>query len=263
MKRWISLLTDFGIEDPFVGEMKAVIYSICPDAEVVDLTHGVERHNIRTGAFLLASATPYFPQGSVHVAVVDPGVGSERRAIAVRTNRSIFVGPDNGLLIPAARREGILRAYELTNRSLMRGTVSSTFHGRDVFAPVAAHLACGTSLGEVGGEVKDYVQLSFTEPELDKQGAKCEIIHIDKFGNIVTNISQKHLDKLSDRPSLVVRFRGRRYVGRIVKTYSELSGKEFGLLMGSHGFLEIACRETSAARKLRAKPGDTMRFVTR
>lgn len=260
MKRWISLLTDFGIEDPFVGEVKAVIYSICPDAEVVDLTHGVERHSIRSGAFLLASATPYFPQDSVHVAVVDPGVGSERRPIAVKTNRSIYVGPDNGLLIPAAKREGILKVHQLTNRSLMRDPVSSTFHGRDIFAPVAAHLACGTPLSEVGGEMRDYVQLSFNEPGFDKQGTTCEIIHIDRFGNIVTNISQGHLGKLSDRSSLVMRFRRRQFMGRMVKTYSELSGKEFGLLIGSHGFLEVACREASAARKLRAKSGDTLRF---
>ena len=261
MKTVISLLTDFGVDDPFVGEMKAVIYSICPEARVIDLTHGVERYGIRIGAFLLAKATPYFPQGSVHVAVVDPGVGSERRAIAVHGNRSIYVGPDNGLLIPAAKREGIQHVYELTNRSLMRDSVSVTFHGRDVFAPVAAHLACGTLPNEVGGEVTDYVQLSFNEPKFHKKETTCEVLHIDRFGNIVTNISQEHLGRLDVKAGFAVRFRGRRFRGRLVKTYSELGGKEFGLLVGSHGFLEIACREASASQRLRARTGDVLRVV--
>jgi hypothetical protein len=153
MKTLVSLLTDFGLSDPFVGEVKATIFSICPEAEVIDITHDVERFNIRMGAFLLATATPFFPAGSVHVAVVDPGVGSERRPIAVETSRSIYVGSDNGLLIPAATREGIQHVYELTNRSLMKDAVLSTFHGRDIFAPVAAHLACGTQPKEVGEEI--------------------------------------------------------------------------------------------------------------
>lgn len=137
----ISLLTDFGLLDPFVGEMKAVILSICPDARIIDITHQVQKFDVRLGSFLLAGAAPYFPAGTVHVGVVDPGVGSSRRAIVVETARAVYVGPDNGLLVPAAQREGILHVYELTNRSLMREEVSATFHGRDVFAPAAAHLA--------------------------------------------------------------------------------------------------------------------------
>ncbi|MGA3110147.1 MAG: SAM-dependent chlorinase/fluorinase [Candidatus Bathyarchaeia archaeon] len=134
MKPLISLLTDFGVQDSYVAEMKAVVLSICPDANLVDITHQVGKFNIRMGAFILASATPYFPSRSVHLAVVDPGVGSNRRPIAIETNRSLYVGPDNGLLIPAATAEEIRHVYELTNHSLMRSPVSSTFQGRDIFS---------------------------------------------------------------------------------------------------------------------------------
>jgi S-adenosylmethionine hydrolase len=146
----ISLLTDFGSLDPFVGEMKAVILSICPETRIIDLTHQVQKFDVRLGSFLLAGAAPYFPSGTIHVGVVDPGVGSSRRAIVVQSRRVVYVGPDNGLLVPAAQREGILHVYELTNRSFMRNEISATFHGRDVFAPAAAHLACGKMPRECG-----------------------------------------------------------------------------------------------------------------
>ena len=255
----ITLLTDFGIKDPFVGEMKAVIYAICPDTRVIDITHEVEQFNIRMGAFLLATATPYFPKGTVHVAVVDPGVGGERRPILVETAYSLYVGPDNGLLIPAASRENIRRVYELTNRSLMRARVSSTFHGRDIFAPVAAHLASGTQAGEVGEEIEDYVRLSFAEPTVDRRGVKCEVLHVDSFGNVVTNISEQQMGKLNLMGKRNVKGHRKRFPLRFVRTYSDLRGKEFGLMLGSHGFLEIACREASAASRLKVRIGNALR----
>jgi S-adenosylmethionine hydrolase len=255
----IGLLTDFGTSDPFVGEMKAVIFSICPDVELIDITHEVERFNIRMGAFLLSSATPYFPPGSVHLAIVDPGVGSSRRAIAVETVRATYVGPDNGLLTAAALREGIRHVYEITNPSLMRETVSSTFHGRDIFAPVAAHLAAGTGVQEVGKEIVDFVMLALGNPEFHKRGAECEVIHVDKFGNVITNIRHEDLDRIGGRQSIVVH--GRRFRARMVRSYSELSEKELGFLIGSHGFLEYVCREDSAARRIRARSGDVIRIT--
>jgi len=263
MRRLISLLSDFGTKDPFVGEMKAVIFSICPDATLVDITHEVERFNIRMGAFLLASATPYFPTGTVHLAVVDPGVGGERRPIVVETNRSLLVGPDNGLLIPAAKREGIRRVYHLTNASLMLDRISSTFHGRDIFAPVAAHLACGTPPRESGAELTDYVQLSFGEPELAPRGATCKIIHIDHFGNVITNLSQQNFEKLKTSTRFIVVIRRKRFSARLVKSYSKIGEKEFGLIIGSHGFLEVASRQTSTNIRFGAKVGDTIRIVSR
>jgi hypothetical protein len=259
MKALISLLTDFGVKDSFVAEMKAVIFSICPDANVIDITHEVERFNIRMGAFLLASAVPYFPAGTIHVAVVDPGVGGERRPVLVETARSLYVGPDNGLLIPAASRESIRHVYELTNRSLMREIVSSTFHGRDIFAPVAAHLASGTPPAEVGEEITDYVRAHSPESTFDRRGIQCEVLHVDNFGNIIINITEQQVKKLSSTRKHNVIFHRKRIPVRLVRTYADLRGKEFGLLLGSHGFLEIACREASAASRLRVRSGDVLR----
>jgi hypothetical protein len=258
----ISLLSDFGSKDPFVGEMKAVIFSICPGVAIVDITHEVERFNIRMGAFLLASATPHFPTGTVHLAVVDPGVGGERRPIAVETNRSLYVGPDNGLLIPAAKREGVRRVYHLTNASLMLDRISSTFHARDIFAPVAAHLACGTPPQEAGRELTDYVQLSFGEPEFDGRAATCKVIHIDHFGNVITNISEQDVGKLNANARFVVTVRRKPFQARFVKAYVNIRQKEVGLIVGGHGFLEIAGRGCNASKRLRTNVGDTIRIAT-
>jgi hypothetical protein len=255
----ISLLTDFGIQDPYVAEMKAVILSICPDATLIDIAHQIGKFNIRMGAFTLATAAPYFPAGTIHLAVVDPGVGSNRPPIAIETNHSLYVGPDNGLLIPAATAEEILHVYELTNHSLMRKTISSTFHGRDVFSPVAANLALGLQPRKVGREIMDYVELSFAEAKYENRVFVCEVLHIDEIGNIVTNINQKELNKLESHGRVVVRINGKRFPARTVRTFSELRKRELGFLVGSHGFLEIASLEANAAHKLRAKIGDALR----
>ena len=259
MKPLISLLTDFGIQDPYVAEMKAVILSICPDVNLVDITHQIGKFNIRMGAFILASATPYFPPGTTHLAIVDPGVGSNRRPIAIETNRSLYVGPDNGLLIPAATAEETLHVYELTNHSLMRNPISSTFHGRDIFSPVAANLALGLQPRDVGQEITDYVKLSFAKVKYEHRSFVCEVLHIDEFGNIVTNINQKELNKLKGHARVIVRIDGKRFPARIVQTFSELKKRELGLLVGSHGFIEIVSLEASAAHKLSAKIGDALR----
>jgi len=255
----ISLLTDFGIQDSYVAEMKAVILSICPDANLVDITHQIGKFNVRMGAFILATAAPYFPAGTIHLAVVDPEVGSNRRPIAIETNHSMYVGPDNGLLIPAATAEENLHVYELTNHSLMRKSISSTFHGRDVFSPVAANLALGFQPREVGREIMDYVELSFPKAKYENREFVCEVLHIDEFGNVVTNINQKALNKLESHGRVVVRINGKRFPARTVRTFSELKKRELGLLVGSHGFLEIASLEATAAHKLRAKIGDALR----
>ena len=237
-----------------------MIFSICPAVQVVDITHEVEQFNVQMGAFLLASAAPHFPVGTVHLAVVDPGVGGERRPIAVETKRSLYVGPDNGLLIPAAKRESIRHVYHLTNPSLMLSKISSTFHGRDIFAPVAAHLACGTPPQETGVELMDYVHLSFGEPQLDGRGATCKVIHIDHFGNIITNISQHDASGLDANAKFVITSRRSRFQATLVNAYSNIDPKNFGLIVGSHGFLEIASRESNASKKLKAKIGDTIRI---
>jgi S-adenosylmethionine hydrolase len=255
----ISLLTDFGSLDPFVGEMKAVIVTICPGARIIDLTHQVPKFNIRLGSFLLAAATQYFPAGSIHVAVVDPGVGSSRRAMVIQTKAALYVGPDNGLLVPAAQRDGILHVYELTNRSFMRDEVSLTFHGRDIFAPAAAHLASGRMPTECGPEISDYIQPSYASPAVEDKRVSCEVFHIDSFGNIVTNIPNQIEGfgvKLGDKVTLMLK--KKRFSARFVRTYSDLKDREFGVLFGSHGFLEIACREASAADRIRVRIGSVV-----
>jgi S-adenosylmethionine hydrolase len=258
----ISLLTDFGLVDSYVSEMKAIILSICPSATILDISHLIEKFNIRMGAFLLASAAPAFAAGATHVGVVDPRVGSERRAIVVRTNRSLFVGPDNGLLIPAAQAEGILHVYEISNRSMMLDDVSGTFHGRDVFAAVAAHLARGTPEEECGGEIVDYIRPSYAEPRFDGKMAVCEVFHVDGFGNILTNLPRQRWSELNIKANVKIKISigKRRFFIRQVHTYSDLEENEFGLLIGSHGFLEVACKESSAAKQLGAKVGMAIRF---
>jgi hypothetical protein len=261
LKPLITLLTDFGIQDPYVAEMKAVILSICPDADFVDITHQIAKFNIRMGAFTLATAAPYFPPRTIHLAVVDPGVGSSRQPIVIETKRSLYVGPDNGLLVPAASAEEILHVYELTNRSLMGNPISSTFHGRDVFSPLAANLALGLRPKEAGREIMDYVELSFVNAKYDNRGFVCEVLHIDGFGNIVTNINQKELSRLEGHAIIVMRIDGERFPAKVVRTFSKLKGRELGVLIGSHGFLEIVSREASAADKLGVKIGDALRVA--
>jgi S-adenosylmethionine hydrolase len=242
--------------------MKAVILSICPSTKIIDISHLVEKFNIRMGAFLLASSAASFPAGTIHVAVVDPGVGSDRRPIVVESARSLFVGPDNGLLVPAAQAERMLHVYHVTNHSMMRNEVSATFHGRDIFAPVAAHLACGTPVKECGVEIMDYLRPSYAEPRFDGKTVLCEVFYVDGFGNIVTNLPERRLTELSVKIRKQVRIlMGKKRVSvRRVSTYSDLAENEFGLLTGSHGFLEIACRQKSAAKRVGARMGMAIRF---
>jgi S-adenosylmethionine hydrolase len=257
----VSLLTDFGLMDPFVAEMKGVILSICPDANLIDISHLVEKFNVRMGAFLLAAATPYFPHGTVHLAVVDPGVGSKRQAIVIETIKYLFVGPDNGLMIPAATIDGILHVYHLTNRSLLRDDISSTFHGRDIFASAAAHLACGTAPKECGAEVKSYAKPEFTKTTLKGRTVACSVLYVDSFGDVITNLPQAELSKLNLKLGAKIPLAvGRRSVSaRFVQTYSDLNRGEIGILTGSHGFLELACREASAAKRVRVRRGSVVR----
>jgi S-adenosylmethionine hydrolase len=257
----ISLLTDFGLIDPYVSEMKAIILSICPRAKIVDISHLVEKFNIRMGAYLLAAAATSFPTATVNVAVVDPGVGGSRRPIVMETAHSLLVGPDNGLLVPAAQAEGILHVYHVTNRSLMKSQVSATFHGRDIFAPVAAHLACGVPAKECGVEITDFLRPAYAKPKFNGKRVFCEVFHIDGFGNIITNVRAMQTPfKLKPNQKLKISLGKRQFSARHVNTYSDLKKDEYGLLAGGQGFLEIACKERSAAKRVRARTGMAVRF---
>lgn len=244
--KFITLTTDFGTGDGYVGAMKGVILSLAPDATLIDISHDVLPHNVRHGARVLAAAAPFFPKGTVHVAVVDPGVGGTRRGIALKTRHAVFVGPDNGLFTPFLRERTACVA--LTNPATHRHAVSATFHGRDVFAPVAAHLANGLSLAELGPPVDGPVALS--EPTLQRLPngrVRAEIVHVDRFGNLITNVGPLEWSE-RDRGDVYVIAGGMSVAVR--RTYADVAPGELLALVGSSGYVEIAVREGSAAERL-------------
>jgi S-adenosylmethionine hydrolase len=251
----ITLTSDFGLRDPYAAEMKAAILGICPHAVIVDVTHIVEKFNMLEGAFVLASATPYFPDGSIHVAVVDPLVGTQRRPIIVETKRGFFVGPDNGILMLAAEAQGVVRAREITSRKLMLPHISGTFHGRDVFAPAAAHLAKGVSPEEFGPEITDPIVPQFTKVMRSHDTVSGEVLHVDGFGNIITNIPGANL--ASFRGSMVqVDLPNQKPQMKVIGTYADARLNEPLVLVGSHGYAEIAVNQGNAAERFQAKAGD-------
>jgi len=256
----VTMLTDFGLRDPYVAEMKAVILSLCPNARIVDISHMIEKFNVRMGAFVLASAAPYFPKGTIHIAVVDPGVGTKRRALLVETNEAFYIGPDNGVLVLAARKQKIKHAYNLTNKRFMLSKVSTTFHGRDIFAPAAAYLANGFKLNDFGKEIKDYCIPKFAKPNLGKDGLVGEVLHADDFGNVITNISQDDLDKIGAVRDSKMKIRLGKKVAqvRFGSVYGEARAGAVVALVGSHDFLEIAVNQGHAARHFGTRAGDTV-----
>lgn len=255
----ITLLTDFGAGSDYVAVMKGVILNIAPDVRLIDLSHGVPRHEIRAGAFLLWSAAPYFPQGTVHIAVVDPGVGTERQGLIIEAGAQLLVGPDNGLLIPAARRLGLKAVYGIHNGKYMLPHVSATFHGRDIFAPVGAHLACGISPEEIGRKIDEWVGLSFGRGQLKGDRLGGEVIYIDGFGNAITNIpGEMALEVAAWGRELEVNAGAARARVRLLRAYGLAGEGELILLIGSHGNLELAINRGSAAENLGIKLGDEL-----
>ncbi len=233
--RVVTLLTDFGTQDPYVGIMKGTILGICPEARMVDLTHQVIPYQIPQAAFLLQESWRWFPEGTIHLVVVDPGVGSERRAIAMEAEGHFFVGPDNGVfsLVPAGE------VRELTTAD----AESRTFHGRDVFAPAAARLAKGAKLSDLGGIILDPARLIFAE---------ATVLHIDRFGNVITS--------LRPAPGIAVRV-GQETIRRHARTYSEVPAGELFLIEGSSGYLEIALNQGSAGERLGAGVGFELEVI--
>ena len=245
----ITLLTDFGTRDTFVGVMKGVILSICPTAQLVDLSHEVPPQSILTGAFLLKSSLEYFPKGTVHLAVVDPGVGSARKAIAVKSRGRYFVGPDNGFFSAALKDWGIDEMVELTAAKYQLPNPGSTFHGRDVFAPVAAHLAKGAAFAKLGRKINHWVWREISKPYKTPEGWAGEVLWVDRFGNLITNLEMKHLPKP---------FRlkvGKTVVLNLATHYAEAKRGALTALLGSSGHLEISINGGNAAQKLGAGIG--------
>ena len=252
----ITLTTDFGAADWFVGTMKGVILGLQPRARLVDITHEIPAGDIRAGAFALAASYGFFPRRTVHVAVVDPGVGSRRRAIAVQTSNYFFVGPDNGVLSLALARETIKAIHQITNERLFLRPVSNTFHGRDVFAPVAANLSKGLPVGKVGGRIKEFVRLSWPQPQRAANSIKGEIAYIDRFGNAITNIGNATLDSLTvGSCEIIVKSK------RLCAVQPHYQGVPNGhpvAVPGSSGFLELAVNGGSAAKKFNLRVGQAV-----
>lgn len=252
----ITLTTDFGLADPYVAEMKAVILKINPAAKIVDVSHHIEKFNIRMGAYVLAAAAPYFPKGTIHVAVVDPGVGTERRPILVEAENGFFVGPDNGVLALAANKQGVKHVYEIANTKFMLPRVSATFHGRDIFAPVAAFLSMKVSPLEFGPEIRKMVSPKFAKI-VRKDGMLIgEIIHVDGFGNLITNFTKEELKSLGVEGKINIKLRKKVLSLKVCKTYAEVETQKPLALIGSHDFLEIAVNQGNAAEAFKAKAGD-------
>jgi S-adenosylmethionine hydrolase len=254
----ISLLSDFGYKDPYVAEMKAVILSINPQVRIVDITHKIEKFNVRMGAYVLASVAPYFPPSTIYVAVVDPGVGTKRRSIIAETNRSLYVGPDNGLLMLAALKEEVINVYQIDNPKYILSHVSKTFHGRDIFAPAAAYLAGENKPSDFGQAIHDYVLPKFAKVQARDGELQGEILHIDDFGNVISNIELRDLNTmgLHKGNSLLIGLGGRTLTLPFCSAYGEVpSGTPLALIGGSN-FLEVAINQGNAYQIFKARVGD-------
>jgi S-adenosylmethionine hydrolase len=263
LRRIITLLTDFGLQDYFVGAMKGVILCRNPSAQIVTITHEIPPQDIQAAAFNLLACYGSFPSGTIHIAVVDPGVGSNRRPILIECASQFFIGPDNGIFSWICEREGSFRAIHLNNEKFFHHPVSATFHGRDIFAPVAAALSTGVAVEEFGNEVHDCVRLDSLAPQNGAAGRlRGRIVHIDRFGNCITNFTRTHLPEESFMPGASIHVNGReiamirRYFAETVNDASDLF-----CIFGSAGFLEIAARNSSAAAILKAQRGDTVVLV--
>lgn len=246
--RIVTLTTDFGASDHFAGVMKGVILGIAPEARIVDITHQIGPYQIPEGGFTIAQAYPYFPRGTVHVVVVDPGVGTSRRPIVAAASGQYFVAPDNGVLsMVYAAAAHTVRA--VTARRYLLEKVSRTFQGRDVFAPVAAHLARGAGAARMGKPIEDYLRLDFFTPvRTAKRAWTGVILKVDHFGNLITNFQATEFPRVAERPfSLQV---GLERVTCMVRTYAEAGLGELFLIEGSSGYFEVSQNQASAARRL-------------
>lgn len=253
----ITLTTDFGQTDSYVGTMKGVILGICPGADLVDITHEIRPQAVQQAAFVLSTATPYFPSGTVHLVVVDPGVGTGRRPLVVQTAKALYVAPDNGVLGLVLNQEPAWRAIHLTDPHYHLARVSATFHGRDIFAPVAAHLACGTAPDQMGEPIASasLASLAKLEPEPHPNGHwQGQVLHIDHFGNLITNFD------ISGANSPVTIVAKGCNIEKLSHTFSDVAPGELVAYAGSSGHLEIAVRNGNAARTLGMDIGDPVQI---
>jgi S-adenosyl-L-methionine hydrolase (adenosine-forming) len=250
----ITLLTDFGTSDFYVGAMKGAMLSVNPQIEIVDLSHQIPAHDIYAGAFTLRCAYDTFPIKTIHIAIVDPGVGSSRRPILVMTDRYNFIGPDNGVFSYIYQTENINRVIHLSATHYYRQPVSQTFHGRDIFGPCAAWLAKGIEPAKMGDPITDYTKFTLPQPRVDGRQIQGHVVHVDRFGNCVTNLTQKEapLESLSRGLKMTV---NNRPVAKFASNYAAAAPNELFAYFGSVGFLEIGVLKGSAQRLLEAQRG--------
>ena len=258
---FITLLTDFGIRDGAVGLMKGVIWRIAPDAKIADLSHTVSPQNLQEASIVLNFAIPYFPDGTIHVVVVDPGVGTNRRSLAARFGSSYFVGPDNGVCTPLLKRAeeagAPVEIVELDNPEYWLPEISDVFHGRDVYAPVGAHLAAGVPLSQLGTPIEDPIRLEIPQPVLTDSYVHGEVIFIDDFGNLHTNILRHHLSKW-DKVKVVL---GTTEIDGLMRTFGEQPPGTLVALYGTEHDLNIAVVNGNARMRLSADVGDRVKVI--
>jgi S-adenosylmethionine hydrolase len=257
----IALLSDFGLRDHYAGTMKGVILGIAPDATLVDISHDIPPHDVLGGALELAAAYRYFPVGTIFVAVVDPGVGSQRRGIAADVGDYRFVAPDNGVLTLVLDEHPPRRVVELTERRYARPTVSRTFEGRDRFAPAAAWLAKGIELAALGRNAGAVHRLDVPQPVANADGIEGQVLRVDRFGNLITNIDRRTFDKVAG-PGLEIRI-GPHQVSKVVSTYADMQPDEICALFGSTDHLEVAANGGSAAGRLDLERGAPVHVARR
>jgi S-adenosylmethionine hydrolase len=256
---FITFLSDFGLKDDFVGTCHGVMKRIAPEAEIIDITHGIPAQSVLQGALVLQNTIEYMPVG-IHLAVVDPGVGGPRRPLALRDGEGRqFVGPDNGLLLPAARRAGISAAHELANPEYALPAISRTFHGRDLFAPAAAHLARGVPIEELGPPLAPdgLVDLDLPTPSIDGAGIVATLLYVDSFGNIALNLTREDVERIGvvSGTRLELEHAGERYYAVMARTFADARPGDVILYEDSYGNMSVAISRGSAARMLHATPG--------
>lgn len=265
---FVTFLSDFGLEDDFVGTCHGVIKTIAPEAQIIDVTHGISPRHVLQGALVLANTSSYMPVG-VHLAVVDPGVGSSRRPLALRSGDGrIFVGPDNGLLVPAAERLGGIDAvHELANPDYALDSVSRTFHGRDLFAPAAAHLAAGVALDEVGPPLASdaLARLELPAPDVGENRIRATVLYIDRFGNVQLNLTREHLEQAEVSPgtTLEVELGLDRYYAVAARTFADARKGDVILYEDSYRNIALAISGGNAAELFGAAPGQDVRIRLR
>jgi len=261
---FVTFLSDFGLQDDFVGTCHGVIKRIAPDAQIIDVTHGIPPQQVLQGALVLASTLPYMPIG-VHLAVVDPGVGSSRRPLALRDREGRhFVGPDNGLLVPAADLAGIESAHELANPEYALDTISRTFHGRDLFSPAAAHLARGVPVDELGPPLAPdaLVRLDIPQPEIGGNRIAGTVLYVDSFGNVALNVTREHVAGVGIVPGTQVELElgGERFYAVAARTFADARAGDIMLYEDSYRNMSVAISNGNAAEMLRARAGQSLRI---